>query len=80
MGKTKKIEMRADWETVQMDVMRKALRAKFSQHADLATLLRSTGAARLEEESPSDAFWGIGADGAGANHLGVLLAEIRSSL
>jgi hypothetical protein len=80
MGKTKKIEMRADWETVQMDVMRKALRAKFSQHSDLATLLRSTGAARLEEESPSDAFWGIGADGAGANHLGVLLAEIRSSL
>jgi ribA/ribD-fused uncharacterized protein len=80
MGRTKKMELRADWETVQMDIMRTALRAKFTQHADLADLLRSTGTARLEEESPSDAYWGIGADGAGENHLGTLLAEIRSSL
>jgi ribA/ribD-fused uncharacterized protein len=80
MGRTKKVALRADWEAVQLDVMRKALRAKFAQHDDLTTLLRSTGAARLEEESPSDAYWGIGADGTGANHLGVLLAEIRTSL
>lgn len=80
MGRTKKIEMRADWDDVQMDIMRKALRAKFSQHADLAELLRSTGDARLEEESPSDAYWGIGADGEGENHLGTLLEEIRETL
>ncbi len=80
MGRTKKVETRADWEAVHLDVMRQALRAKFSQHEDLATLLRSTGASRLEEESPSDAFWGIGADGAGTNQLGLLLAEIRTSL
>jgi hypothetical protein len=80
MGRTKKVETRADWEDVHLDVMRQALRAKFSQHEELATLLRSTGAARLEEESPSDAFWGIGADGAGTNQLGLLLAEIRTSL
>jgi ribA/ribD-fused uncharacterized protein len=80
MGRTKKVEIRADWDTVQLDVMRTALRAKFAQHEELATLLRGTGAARLEEESPSDAYWGIGADGAGENHLGVLLAEIRTSL
>ena len=80
MGRSKKVESRADWEAVQLDVMRKALRAKFAQHEDLATLLRGTGAARLEEESPSDAYWGIGADGAGENRLGELLAEIRASL
>lgn len=80
MGRTKKETIRADWEAVQLDVMRKALRAKFTQHDDLAALLRGTGAARLEEESPSDAYWGIGADGAGMNRLGELLAEIRASL
>lgn len=80
MGRTKKVEIRADWETVQMDVMRKALRAKFAQHDDLSDLLRGTAAAQLEEESPSDAYWGIGADGTGENRLGVLLAEIRASL
>jgi ribA/ribD-fused uncharacterized protein len=80
MGRSKKVETRADWEAVHLDVMRKALQAKFSQHTDLATLLRNTGAARLEEQSPSDAFWGIGADGAGTNQLGLLLAEIRATL
>lgn len=80
MGRTKKETIRADWEAVQLDVMRKALRAKFAQHDDLAALLRGTGAARLEEESPSDAYWGIGADGAGMNRLGELLAEVRASL
>lgn len=80
MGRTKKVEGRADWDDVQLDVMRTALRAKFAQHEELADLLRGTGAARLEEESPSDAYWGIGADGAGENHLGVLLAEVRASL
>jgi ribA/ribD-fused uncharacterized protein len=80
MGRTKKVEIRADWEAVEVDVMRKALQAKFAQHADLAALLRGTGAARLEEESPSDAHWGIGADGAGKNLLGTLLADVRTSL
>jgi hypothetical protein len=80
MGRTKKVDSRADWESVHLDVMRKALRAKFSQHAELADLLRHTGTARLEEESPSDPYWGIGADGEGENLLGVLLAELREGL
>ena len=80
MGRSKKVEARADWEAVHLDVMRKALQVKFSQHDDLTTLLRNTGAASLEEQSPSDAFWGIGADGTGTNQLGLLLAEIRATL
>lgn len=80
MGRTTKVESRDDWESVHMDVMRKALAAKFEQHPDLAELLRSTGTATLEEESPTDAFWGIGADGKGTNHLGLLLAELREDL
>ncbi len=80
MGRTKKVESRADWEAVQLDIMRKALRAKFAQHKDIATLLRGTGTSQLEVESPTDAYWGIGADGKGTNHLGALLAEIRTTL
>jgi ribA/ribD-fused uncharacterized protein len=80
MGRSKKVEARADWEAVHLDVMRKALYVKFSQHDDLTTLLCNTGAASLEEQSPSDAFWGIGADGTGTNQLGLLLAEIRATL
>jgi ribA/ribD-fused uncharacterized protein len=80
MGRSKKVATRDDWDAVHLDVMRKALRAKFSQHKELATLLRNTATARLEAESPADAFWGIGADGAGTNQLGLLLAEIRATL
>lgn len=80
MGRTLKVASRDDWEATHMDVMRKALAAKFEQHPDLAELLRSTGTATLEEESPTDAFWGIGADGNGTNHLGHLLAELRAGL
>ncbi len=80
MGRTKKVEARADWEDVHLEVMRKALVAKFEQHDELSTLLAETGDAPLEMETPSDAFWGIGADGSGTNQLGKMLAEIRTSL
>jgi ribA/ribD-fused uncharacterized protein len=60
--------------------MRKGLKAKFTSHADLKEKLLSTGDALIEEESPSDSFWGIGADGKGENWSGKLLMELRAAL
>lgn len=80
MGRTKKVEARADWDEVHLEIMRIALVAKMDQHENIRNLLAETGDATLELESPSDPFWGIGADGNGENYLGKLLADIRTSL
>ena len=71
---------RKDWDEVKIDVMRKALLAKFTQHKDLRELLLGTGQRYLIEHSPYDNFWGNGGDDSGQNHLGLLLMEIRSLL
>ena len=69
-----------DWDAIKVAVMRKALQHKFAQHADLRQLLLATGAAVIIEKSLVDSFWGIGADGKGANMLGLLLMELRAAL
>jgi len=74
------IAPRPDWADVKAGIMRTALRAKFTQHADLAARLIATGDAEIVEDSKYDRFWGIGEDGAGANQMGRLLTELRSEL
>jgi N-glycosidase YbiA len=71
---------RADWADIELDVMRKADGAKFTQNPDFSALLLATGDADLIEDSPWDAFWGIGADGSGLNWAGKILMEIRRDL
>ncbi len=71
---------RADWDAVKVDVMRKAVRAKFAQHPTLAERLLATTPAELVEDSTTDAFWGVGVDGRGQNWLGRVLMEVRSEL
>ena len=44
--------MRSDWENVRLDIMLKALRAKFSQNSELKDLIISTGMALIVEDSP----------------------------
>jgi N-glycosidase YbiA len=73
-------EPRADWNDVKLDIMRSVDWAKYSQNPDLAALLLGTGDAELIEDSPSDAFWGIGRDGDGGNWAGRVLMEIREGL
>lgn len=71
---------RNDWENVKVDIMYKALLAKFTQHEDLQELLLSTGHRPLVEHTYNDSFWGDGGyghDRVGANHLGKLLMKIR---
>lgn len=80
MGRDRKQKLRRDWESVKVDVMRTALRAKFAQHADLAVLLLSTGEAKLIEHTHNDRYWADGGDGSGKNWLGRLLMELRTEL
>lgn len=73
-------EKRPDWESVKDDIMRKALSAKFTQHAYLQQLLLATGNAQLVEASALDGYWGYGANKQGKNMLGKLLMELRNTL
>lgn len=76
----KDVKIRPDWEEIKLDVMRRALYAKFTQHTDLSELLVSTGSSQIMEDSPRDNYWGIGEDGTGSNWLGRLLMELRDQL
>lgn len=72
--------LRPDWEAVKDDVMRRAVRAKFTQHPDIRAVLLGTGDEELIEDAPSDYYWGCGADGTGKNRLGKVLTEVRGEL
>ncbi|MBQ3449388.1 MAG: NADAR family protein, partial [Synergistaceae bacterium] len=58
------------------------LRAKFTQHEDIAQKLINTGERILIEGNDlGDVFWGIDtATGEGENHLGKILMKIRGEL
>ena len=73
------LALRPDWESVKLAVMAGLLVQKF-RHPELAALLRATGDAELVEGNTwGDTFWGV-CKGKGANNLGRMLMEIRSSL
>lgn len=72
--------VRPDWEQTKVDVMRRAVLAKFTTHAGLREALLATGDEDLIEAAPDDYFWGGGRDGTGQNMLGRLLMELRSAL
>ena len=72
--------LRSDWEKVKLDVMYKALLAKFSQHNNLRDMLMKTGNRQLIEHTSRDSYWGDGGDGHGQNNLGQLLMKVRSEL
>lgn len=73
------VGLRGDWESVKIEVMRKALLAKFSQHADLQEMLLGTGDRVIHEDSPDDAIWGW-MGGRGKDLLGRLLMQTRKFL
>lgn len=80
LGRSRSHPIRRDWEIVKDGVMRQVLRAKFTQHPELKTLLLSTGEAELVEHTRNDAYWGDGGDGSGRSRLGQLLMELRAAL
>ncbi|MEO7001424.1 MAG: NADAR family protein [Ktedonobacterales bacterium] len=80
LGRSRQIPLRPDWEEVKDDVMLRAVQCKFETHERLRKLLLSTGDEEIIEASPSDYYWGCGADGSGRNQLGRLLMLVRSRL
>jgi len=71
-------DARNDWPEVRVQMMEKALRAKFDQYPDLREALLETGQAQLIEDSPVDSFWGWGSEQKGVNALGKLLMVLRA--
>lgn len=80
MGRDRKRPLRSDWESVKDDVMRDAVRAKFTQHKNLQDILLATGDAILVEHTVNDSYWADGGDGTGKNMLGKILMEIREEI
>ena len=80
IGRQRSRPLRPDWEDVKDDVMRVAVRAKFTQHEELRELLLSTGDEELVEHTTNDAYWADGGDGTGKNMLGKILMEVRAEL
>jgi ribA/ribD-fused uncharacterized protein len=80
MGNNRRNPLRKDWEDVKLQVMEKALIAKFQQHEDLCRILLATGNAILVEHTKNDSYWADGGDGSGKNMLGKLLMKVRDDL
>lgn len=75
----RKVNLRADWEYIKPQVMKKALRIKFSDPY-LAQKLIDTGDNELIEGNWwGDTYWGV-CNGVGQNHLGKLLMQIRNEI
>jgi N-glycosidase YbiA len=80
MGRSRKLPLRRDWESVKDQIMLDAVRAKFTQHDELKTVLLGTGEAKLVEHTEKDSYWGDGGDGSGKNRLGQILMQVREEL
>lgn len=72
-----------NWARIKFDRMRGVLKAKFTQHPELAEILLSTGTARLIEagtvNNAVNRLWGE-VNGVGQNMLGVMLMELRDEM
>jgi ribA/ribD-fused uncharacterized protein len=72
--------LRPDWELVKTQVMRVGVLQKFITHPDIREILLITGDEMLIENSPTDYFWGCGANHTGENHLGKILMSVRAEI
>lgn len=77
----KLIPIRPDWEDIKVDVMRRALKIKFSQEKMLNELANTGTRELIEGNTWNDTFWGVcKRTGKGQNKLGQLLVEIRTEI
>lgn len=77
LGRNVNMEIRSDWGEVKVEIMKKAVKAKFEKYEELNELLLSTGDAEIIEHTKNDSFWADGGDGSGKNMLGKILMRIR---
>ena len=71
--------LRSDWDTAKVDVMLKAISAKFDQHNKLRYKLLDTIPCRLIVAHVKDAYWGNGIDDTGKNVMGKILTTVRDA-
>ena len=75
------LALRPDWETIKIEIMAGLLRQKFTNHEELREALLNTGdALPVEGNTWGDTFWGVDAVKGGANHLGLLLMQVRAEM
>ncbi len=67
-----------DWGHKKLAVVEEILRTKLAQHPEARAALRESGDEEIVEDSPTDYFWGAGADGTGQNMFGKLWMKIRA--
>ncbi|MEY3222528.1 MAG: hypothetical protein RLZZ203_1384 [Cyanobacteriota bacterium] len=80
LGRCPSRHLRPDWELVKTQVMRVGVLQKFITHSDIRKVLLITGDEMLIENSPTDYFWGCGANHTGENHLGKILMGVRAEI
>jgi N-glycosidase YbiA len=80
LGRSHNYRLRSDWEVVKTQVMRVAVLKKFMTHPEIREVLLLTGDKFLVEDSPTDYFWGCGADRTGENKLGRILMSVRAEI
>jgi ribA/ribD-fused uncharacterized protein len=79
------------WNEVRDNLMKIAIKAKFTQHPELRAKLLETGDKLIAEANPREKYWAIGTSQTtskatdptkwpGKNRLGVLLQELRNEL
>jgi len=88
LGKKVKNFIKETWDTERLDIMRRAIRAKFIQHPELQKQLVETGEKPIGDADARDLYWGIGTSEnteksrnpekwKGQNQLGKLLMSLR---
>lgn len=74
----RRVTMRADWNEIKVEVMRRLLQVKFQDDTLRAQLNATAPAVLIEGNWWRDRFWGV-YEGVGENWLGRLLMEIRDA-
>lgn len=69
-----------NWDANKVDIMEEILWAKLTQHPYIQKKLRESGGREIVENSPTDSFWGRGADWKGQNQLGKLWMKLRAKM
>jgi ribA/ribD-fused uncharacterized protein len=80
LGRSRDHEIKADWDSLRLNVMETAVFEKFQQHSELRGKLVATGSTTLQEISRFDRFWAVGKNGNGMNNLGRIIMKVRESL
>jgi ribA/ribD-fused uncharacterized protein len=91
LGKKVKNFIKEKWDSDRLDIMKRAVRAKFVQHPELHKQLMETGHKPIGDADARDLFWGIGTSEntdksknpekwKGQNQLGKILMSLRAEL